>query len=532
MDIQEKVNLLLVDDNPNNLLALSAILDRPDYNLITAASGKEALEILASDEFAVALLDVMMPGMDGFELASRMKQDKKTRYIPILFVTAVAKDLKDIYKGYLSGGVDYIQKPLEAEVVRAKVSVFVEIFRQRREIERQAELIRNSERAQFLEREQAARIRAEDAERRFRNLVNALDHAIIWEANPDLSEFTFVSERVQTLLGFPHDNWLQVHGFFMDHVHPDDRSTVLKMIENIWAGRSDGLGERTEHRMTAADGSERWFHTGFQEERAQNGTPLRLRGLCVDISPLKKIEQALRDAVQVREEIVSVVAHDLKSPLATAELSASLLMDSAEDEDMDSVRQQAGIIKNAIGRTIKLTEDILDVEKADAGRFVFHPQEEDAADIINAVLEILRPQALNKGIHIRTELGSQSCRATCDRNRVRQVLSNLIGNAIKFTPGHGQIRVRAERKNKNILFSVQDSGPGIAASNIPHIFDRYWQAKNISVEGSGLGLAISKGIIEAHGGEIWAESELGHGTTIFFTLPILYVPREKAPTMG
>lgn len=284
MGEMERVNLLIVDDNRNNLVALSAILDQPGYNLVTASFGKEALELLSRSEFALVLLDVMMPGMDGFEMATIMKRTERLRYIPIIFVTAVAKDLKDIYRGYSVGGVDYIQKPLEPDVVRAKVSVFVELFRQRFEIQRQAEIIRNSEKAQFLEREHAARLRAEEAERRFRNLVNALDHAIIWEANPDLSKFSFVSERAEELLGYTHNRWAQEANFFMDHIHPEDKPRVLVAIRKLRSGGDGGLGERADHRMIAADGSEHWFHTGFQEEKDHLGNPVRLRGLCVEIS--------------------------------------------------------------------------------------------------------------------------------------------------------------------------------------------------------------------------------------------------------
>ena len=515
---QEKVALLLVDDVPSNLLALSAILDRPDYNLVTATSGQNALDLLGREEFALVLLDVMMPGMDGYEVASRMKQSENLRYVPILFVTAIATDLKDIYKGYSVGGVDYIQKPLEPDVVRAKVAVFVELFRQRHEIERQAELIRNSERAPFLERERAARLRAEDAERRFRNLVNALDHAIIWEAAPDLSKFSFVSERVEALLGYPRSQWLEELSFFINHVHPEDRPRVLKSVETTLKGRDDGLGERCDHRMLGADGRERWFHTGLQEERDKQGNPFRLRGLCVDIGPLKKVEQDLRDAVQAREEIVSVVAHDLKNPLTAADLNTTLLIQSAENEDMSSVKQQAGRIKNAIGRTLKLTEDILDVGKVEAGRFVIESHEEDAGDIIKSVVEILTPLAFKKSIKLQIEIGAQPCSVMCDRNRVQQVLSNLIGNAIKFTPEHGEIWVRAEPKDGDVLFSVHDTGPGLSPDQALHVFERYWQAGKTRAQGTGLGLTISKGIVEAHGGKIWAESELGKGSTFFFTL--------------
>lgn len=528
-DEVRKVNILLVDDNPPNLIALSAILDRADYNLITAKSGREALDLLAREEFAVVLLDVMMPLMDGFEVARQMKKNEATRNIPILFVTAVAKDIKDIYRGYSVGGVDYIQKPLEAEVVCAKVGVFVQLFRQRKEIEKQAEFIRNSERAQFLEREHAARLDAEAAERRFRNLVNALDHAVIWEAPLDLSQFTFISERVEALLGFPREKWVRETGFFMKHVHPDDRSQIQEQLDKLLSGKHLNLGIRFEHRMIAADGSERWFHTGIQDERDAQDIPFRLRGLCVDISPLKRAEQQLREAIHAKDQIVSIVAHDLKTPLAAADMGTRLLNLATEQQDLDQVKQYVTRIKRAIKHTAKLADDILEAEKASTGRITIVAQEENAEEIVNEAVNMLRPLASEKAVHLRLESGASKSVVYCDRERVFQIFSNLIGNAVKFTSEHGEILIRAESSDDGVLFSVHDTGPGIAPDQLSHVFERYWRGDTAQKSGLGLGLTIAKGIVEAHGGKIWADSQEGRGTTFYFTLLSSMAP-DRAPS--
>jgi PAS domain S-box-containing protein len=519
-----KVNLLLVDDIPSNLIALSAVLNRPDYNLVTAESGEEALDLLSREDFALVLLDVMMPEMDGFEVAARMKKNESTRFIPIVLVTAIAKNLNQIYKGYSVGVVDYLLKPLDPDVVRAKVAVFVELCRQRREIERQALLIRNSERAQFLEKEQAARLRAESAEKRFRDLVNALDHAIIWEAAPDLSKFTFISQRVEDMLGYPRDCWLLEPEFFMSHVHPDDRAGLTRCLDSLFAGHSDAMGERCEHRMRSADGTERWFHTGFQLEWDAQRKPLRLRGLCVDISPLKEIEQALREAIRAREEIVSNVAHDLRTPLSAASLGTKLLKQASDEEDLGEIKKHANRVKHAIEHTIRLTQNILDADRVVSGRMMIEARDEDPDHLVKEAMELMRPLAAEKSIQLHSNSDLSKILVRCERERVLQVFSNLIGNAVKFTPEHGEIWIRGENLDGSARFSVRDTGPGIAADHQPKIFRRYWQGRAKWQRGLGLGLNISKGIVEAHGGKIWVKSKEGQGSTFYFTLPITVQP--------
>src|SRR5262245_48601240 len=161
-------SFLLVDDRPENLVALKAMLDRPEYQLIAVTSGIEALQVALRQNLALILLDVFMPEMDGFEVAVHLKEVERTRNIPIIFLTALATDVQQIYRAYAAGAVDYLIKPLDAEVVRKKVAVFVDLFRQRQEIERQAELLRAAERREFELRLAELRV-ASDA--RYRKLV-------------------------------------------------------------------------------------------------------------------------------------------------------------------------------------------------------------------------------------------------------------------------------------------------------------------------------------------------------------------------
>ncbi|HEY2382639.1 MAG TPA: response regulator, partial [Terriglobia bacterium] len=290
-----KVNILLVDDTRANLLALKAILDRPDYNLITATSGQEALGHLLREEFAVVLLDVMMPDMNGFTVATAMKSRERTRYVPIIFVTAIAKESKDVYRGYASGGVDYIQKPFQPEIVRAKVSVFVELFRYRKEIERQAEIIRNSERAQFLEREQDARLRAEAAEQHYYDLINWVDHAVLWEYDASAGKFAFVSKRSAEIFGYSPEDWVKDARFFIERIPVEDREVFEKMVDAAVRLGQDG---RCEHRLYRADGSILWVHSGVNPRKDSQGRVTLLWGLTLDITGFKTSEANQRFLAQ------------------------------------------------------------------------------------------------------------------------------------------------------------------------------------------------------------------------------------------
>ena len=228
---------------------------------------------------------------------------------------------------------------------------------------------------------------------------------------------------------------------------------------------------------------------------------------------------------RTRENLLAVVSHDLRNPLSAIATTASILAKGEIGREPGRLARYGTNILRAAQRMDRLIIDLLDLAKIESGRLRIEPQEHGAAAIVKDSVDILAPVASGKGLVLKAEVPLPDVRVHCDRERILQVLSNLLGNALKFTE-EGTIIVSAREGEGEARFAVADTGCGVAADQIPHIFERYWQAKSAR-DGIGLGLSIAKGIVEAHGGRIWVESKIGEGTMFFFTLPMNPTPGQE-----
>ncbi|HUQ98247.1 MAG TPA: PAS domain S-box protein [Gemmatimonadaceae bacterium] len=226
-----------------------------------------------------------------------------------------------------------------------------------------------------------------------------------------------------------------------------------------------------------------------------------------------------QQATRARDDILAVVAHDLRNPLNTVSMAASLMLENTP-LDRPQERRQVEIVRRAADRMNRMIQDLLDVKRLETGRLGIEPRPESPASLIGDTLDMLRPLASSSTILLESNVAERLPLVLADAARIQQVLSNLVGNAVKFTPREGHITVCADRMDGEVRFSVIDTGPGIPAEQLPHIFGRFWQARSTDRRGIGLGLAIAKGIVEAHHGRIWVESSVGLGSTFYFTLPI------------
>jgi signal transduction histidine kinase len=226
-----------------------------------------------------------------------------------------------------------------------------------------------------------------------------------------------------------------------------------------------------------------------------------------------------QQATRARDDVLAVVAHDLRNPLNTVSMAVTLMLESTPPERVQE-RRQVEIVRRAADRMNRMIQDLLDVKRMESGRLAIDAKPEAPVGLINDTIDMLRPLAAGSTIRLEADIEEELPPVLADSARIQQVLSNLVGNAVKFTPRNGRISITAEKIDGEVRFGVIDTGPGIPAEQLPHIFGRFWQAKPSDRRGIGLGLAIAKGIVEAHNGNIWVESHVGLGSTFFFTLPI------------
>jgi PAS domain S-box-containing protein len=226
-----------------------------------------------------------------------------------------------------------------------------------------------------------------------------------------------------------------------------------------------------------------------------------------------------QEATRVRDEVLRVVAHDLRNPLHTISLTADLLRERLGPAVQTDEGNRLDVIRRSVDQAKHLIEDLLDVARMEAGRLTIDPTPLDPAALVREAADLHSSQAAERSLRLDTDFAEASGPVLADRARILQVFANLIGNAIRFSPEGGQVTVRAKRENGGIRFSISDQGPGITEESMPHLFDPFWQAATTGTGGAGLGLAIARGIVEAHGGRIWAESVPGSGSTFHFTVP-------------
>jgi PAS domain S-box-containing protein len=248
-----------------------------------------------------------------------------------------------------------------------------------------------------------------------------------------------------------------------------------------------------------------------------------------DITEQVELQKRLQRAVSTRDEVVGVVAHDLRNPVSAVKMLSSALLRSADDIGEDAA-EQLRLIRSAALQMDRLIQDLLDITRVESGRLVIDKQPLTTMALLEGALETLRPLIAEAGLQLVVDLPSSLPMVEADPERIGQVLSNLIGNVIKVTERGGRITIAASVVDRDVLIAVSDTGRGISGEQLPHIFDRFWQASTSGIRsrGAGLGLPIAQGIVRAHGGRIWAESEVDRGSTFYFTLPAGEGPAEVA----
>ncbi|MGC5699024.1 hybrid sensor histidine kinase/response regulator [Pseudomonas sp. NFXW11] len=388
-----QAKLLIVDDLPENLLALAALIKRPDLLVYQALSADQALSLLLQHEFAMAILDVQMPGMNGFELAELMRGTEKTKNIPIVFVSAAGRERNYAFKGYESGAVDFLHKPLDTHAVKSKVNVFVDLYRQSKAMKQQVEALEQSRREQ--------------------------------EA----------------------------------------------LLEQLQLAQSE-----------------------------------------------------LQQAVRMRDDFMSIVAHEVRTPLNGLILETQLrklhlARDNAAAFSLDKMHAMVDRDERQINSLIRLIEDMLDISRIRTGKLSIRPSRFDLVQLVRGLVENFAPQvqAAQSSLTLQAE---QPLEGYWDEFRIEQVVSNLLTNALRYG-AKSPIEVRVLAQDGQARVEVRDHGIGISEDNQQRIFQQFERVSaNHAVAGLGLGLFISEQIVSAHGGSIEVESRLGEGALFRVCLPL------------
>jgi PAS domain S-box-containing protein len=505
-------DILIVDDRPENLLALESVLVNLPVNVVRASSGAEALKHLLHRDFAVVILDVRMYGMDGFETASLIRQRDRSKSTPIIFLTAYHKSEEQLARGYSLGAVDYLFKPIVPEVLRSKVSVFVELHRQTEEIKHQAAELRLVERreleramaetklrleADFLRREKAS------AEERLRFFTLSIDLLCIAGFDGGVKQANPAFERT---LGYAPEEVLDRH--FLELVHPEDRAVAGAELERLAGG---GSSVAFECRCFVKAAAQRWI--------AWRAMPYVEEGLFYavgcDITERKRVEE-------MKSEFISNVSHELRTPLTSVSGSLRLISAEVAGEIPPVAKELIDVASRNCDRLNLLIDDILDMEKIESGRMEFHPSPELLLPLVEQALSTNRAYADRFGVRFVLDATLPDARVSVDSGRFLQVLTNLLSNAAKFSPSEAAVVVSLSRHEGWVRVSVTDRGPGIAEENQSCIFEKFVQvdySDGRRNSGTGLGLSIAKALIEKLGGRIGLRSRLDEGSTFYVDLP-------------
>ena len=514
--VDDGVAILVADDRRADLVAIEEILRQPGYTLVLATSGQEALRAVLSRDYAVILLDVMMPDMDGFEVARLVKRRERSRDTPIIFLTAAGDEVELIHRGYEAGAVDYLGKPIEPALVRAKVGIFVQLFLKDRRIREQAERLRQ---ADLRERDRAIADLRQTSERRYKSLAESIPH-IVFTADPS-GAVTYFNQRWFQYTGVSSS---QARGAGWEALlHPADRAALASRWQ---AARAAASVFEIEVRLRGRDGELRWHICRGVPERHSEGTVVEWLGTFTDFDDRKRAFDAAGAAVRSRDEFLSIASHELRTPLSTLRLRLEGIARDLGVSDPTLARKVASALRQGT-RLSALIDMLLDVSRIAQGRMTLQKQRFDLVEAVLQVVDTFAEASAVAGCVLDVRV-VRSRRGYWDRFRIEQVLQNLISSALKYAPSQ-PVEIEVGGVDDVAVVTVRDHGMGIPPDAAPRIFDRFERAVPAGhFGGLGLGLYISRQVVRDHGGTIEVRETPGGGATFTVTLPLVFRPADPA----
>jgi signal transduction histidine kinase len=528
-----RARILIVDDDERNAFAASQALEDLGCELVVVRSGEEALKRLLIDEFAVILLDLHMPGMDGYETAELIRARRRTRDVPIVFLTAVFRDEAHLFQAYSAGAVDVVFKPVDPFILRSKVAVLVDLHLKTVEVRRQAEDAQRllAENQRFLaEKEQAERELRRSQERQ-EAILKSLPIVIVSRRTEPPFVPLFVSDSVRGLTGFEPERFLDEPGFGLDRVHPEDRDDVVRAL----TGAAETGAYAAEYRWMCADGAYRWFLDQGVLASGEDGEP-ELFSTLLDATDRRMLEQQLAQARKMEAvgQLTGGVAHDFNN-LLTVILGNVDFLSRRGQNDAKSARQLEAV-RHAAERGRSLTRQLL----AFSRRQHLSPRTLDLAQVLQD-FGLLVKQAVGESISIVTEMGDGPLNTHVDPTQLETALLNLAVNARDAMPDGGQLIIRAARSEAPeglsprdaegdwLCLEVADTGMGMAPELVERIFEPFFTTKEVG-KGSGLGLSQVYGFVRQSGGHVRVSSRTGQGSSFRLYLPATDAPAEVRST--
>ncbi len=487
--------ILIVDDNKNNIYSLKKLLESQDFKIDTAESGEEALGKALKNHYSLIILDVQMPGMDGFEVAETFAGYSKTKDIPIIFLSAVNTDKQFIEKGYVSGGIDYVTKPIDPEILMLKVKTFYNLQ------ESNLALKKNH---QNLELEVKGRRESQVV------MKSEIDHFhLMLEALPQIA-FTLDKDGQVNFVNAKWYDYSNSKSVFPE-THPDDKD-ILKEFER---SQKKHKPLELEIRIKHLESGGFRYHLLRMTPVFENETIKNWVGTFTDIDDQKKVEKE-------KDEFLSIASHELKTPLTSIKAYVQLMDRKLKFDAQSPEKGYVDKVLTQIEKLNSLITDLLDVSKIENGKLKINKKPTNLESVIqNSIDTILQTQGSNK-IKIERHGPKPDFLVPLDEMRIDQVLINFLSNAIKYSPDNHQIFVSTFIDQENVRVSVTDFGIGIPEYKQESVFQKFYRVEESSVQfqGLGIGLFICSEIIELHDGTIGVSSEVNEGSTFYFTLPL------------
>jgi signal transduction histidine kinase len=524
--------ILVVDDDPRNLYAVEEMLRAPGLEIVLAESGEAALRHVLRDDFAVILLDVRMPRIDGYEVATMIRGRPRSSRMPIIFLTAYNKDELHVFRGYSAGAVDYVLKPIEPLILKSKVDVFVDLYRKTEEIRRKGEderrlLLENLQvRGEKLQAERELRRALERQKAILSSLPVVLTSRGVEHPFPAL----FVSDNVERLTGFPATRFTGDAEFGLSRVHPEDQDRVGREL----AAAVETGSYACEYRWQCADGEYRFFLDQGVLSPGESGRTGEIFGTMFDVTERRSLEERLLHASKLEAigRLTGGIAHDFNNMLSVVIGNLDLLQNSLEGNEKATRRTRFAI--EGAQRCADLTNRLLTFSR----RQSLQTSVVDLRDLVPGMMELLQ-RALGEHIDVRCDADENLWPVEVDPNQLEAALVNLAVNARDAMPDGGSLTIAMTNRaagepeassgprGEHVLIAVTDTGAGMSAEVKQRVFEPFFTTKE-SGKGTGLGLSMVYGFVHQSDGHIEIDSALDEGTTVRIFLP----RSEKAEQSG